>query len=281
MRIIIVGPGRAGMSLATAAAAAGHRIVAVVGKDLQQAAPAAKVFGAEAATTAGPLPPADLLVIATRDGAIGPVADKLASTATDIGAAVHVSGLTPVDVLAKLAGSGVPTGSFHPLQTLPTPEAGAARLEGAWIAVTAAEPLRSVLHGLAESLGAQPFDLADDDKAIYHAAAAAAANFPLAALVMAQDLFGAAGVPFAAAKPLVEAVVANAFSLGPRPSLTGPVARGDVETVRHQLEAVASVAPQWLSTYSALALFLARIAGRGHEFEALLAEWQPGQDDDE
>jgi predicted short-subunit dehydrogenase-like oxidoreductase (DUF2520 family) len=152
-------------------------------------------------------------------------------------------------------------------------------LRGAWMAVTASEPLRSELYDLAESLGAHPFDLEDDAKAVYHAAAAAAANFPLAALVMAKDLFDAAGVPFAAAQPLVEAVVSNVFTLGPRPSLTGPVARGDVATVRTQLDAVAVAAPQWFGTFSSLVLHLARIAGRGHDFEDVLAAWQPPDDE--
>ena len=98
---------------------------------------------------------------------------------------------------------------------------------------------------------------------------------------MARDLFGAAGVPFAAARPLVEAVVANAFELGPRPSLTGPVARGDVETVQDQLNAVAAEAPQWLGTFSTIVLFLARIAGRGQDFEDLIAEWRPEEGENE
>jgi predicted short-subunit dehydrogenase-like oxidoreductase (DUF2520 family) len=92
---------------------------------------------------------------------------------------------------------------------------------------------------------------------------------------MASDLFDAGDVPFVAARPLVEAVVANAFELGPRASLTGPVARGDMATVRRQLDAVAVAAPQWFGTFSSLVLHTARIAGRGHDFEDLLAEWEP------
>ena len=280
MRIIIVGPGRAGMSLAMAALEAGHAIVAVVGRDLEQTQGAAAVVDAQVLTASDSMPEADLLVVATRDAAIEPVARQLAAGSREVRAAVHLSGLTSVAALAALAAAELQVGSFHPLQTLPTPEAGAARLGGAWIAVTADEPLRTDLHRLASSLGARPFDLDDVSKPLYHAAAAAAANFPLGALTMAQDLFGAAGVPFDAARPLVEAVVANAFDLGPRPSLTGPVARGDVETVRRQLDAVAASTPQWFGTFSSLVLHIARIAGRGPEFEDLLAEWTPPEEAD-
>ncbi len=274
MRIIIVGPGRAGMSLAAAAQSAGHEIAGIVGKERAQAITAAEPLGAASFTTADELPPAELLIIATRDAAIAPVAGELAPSAGAVEAAVHVSGLTPVSALARLEQVGLDVGSFHPLQTLPTPEAGASRLGGAWVAVTADEPLRSRLHELAMSMGSRPFDLSESAKATYHAAAAAAANFPLVALIMASDLFAAAGVPFAAARPLVEAVVANAFDLGPRPALTGPVARGDVATVRGQLDAVARTAPEWVGTFSSFVLDVARLAGRGTDFEKLLADWE-------
>ena len=174
-------------------------------------------------------------------------------------------------MLQPLAATGAATGSFHPLQTLPTPEAGADRLAGSWVAVTASEPLTDKLHAFAESLGTHPFDLADEAKPLYHAGAAAAANFPLAALTMAADLFTAAGVPVAAARPLVEAAVANAFEMGPRAALTGPVVRGDAATVSAQLDAVAAATPEWLDGFSAQVALLARIAGRGDEFVDVLA----------
>ena len=71
---------------------------------------------------------------------------------------------------------GVDTGAFHPLQTMPTPDLGARRLAGAWVAVTAVDPLRSLLVDLAVTMGCRPFDLDDRNRAAYHAAAAAAAG---------------------------------------------------------------------------------------------------------
>ena len=279
MRIIVVGPGRAGRSVAGAANSSGHVITAVVGKSRDHAAPAAASLGGAAALGRGDdLPPADLLIVATRDDAIAAVAAELAPhLGGAVGSAVHLSGLKSVSELAPLAAAGCRIGSFHPLQTLPSPEAGAARLSGAWVAVTAEEPLRGTLHELARSLGAHPFDLADGAKALYHAGAAAAANFPLLSLTMASDLFAAAGVPFVAARPLVEAVVANAFEMGPRPALTGPVARGDVGTVAAQLDAVAIAAPQWVAPFAATVLHLAGVAGRGDDFRLLLERWRPPQ----
>lgn len=270
MKIVLVGPGRAGMSLAIAAMSARHEIVAILGRTVDSAKRAAKMVGAAPLTIGDDLPAADLLIIATRDEAIGAVAGAVAANATEIGAAVHVSGLTSVAALAPLAAAGIATGSFHPLQTLPTPKTGAANLAGSYIAITATEPLLSQLQGLATDLGANGFELSDANKPLYHAAAAAAANFPLAALTMASDLFAEAGVPWKAAQPLVAAVVDNAFEMGPRAALTGPVARGDVETVASQLRAVEANAPQWRVPFARLVEVLAKITGRADQFEKVL-----------
>jgi predicted short-subunit dehydrogenase-like oxidoreductase (DUF2520 family) len=264
--IILAGPGRAGRSLAIRVRACGHAIVGVLAR--HDAGIAAAELGAEPLGWNEDLPTADLLVIAVRDDAIAEVADRLAPFSGEVDAAVHLSGLSPIGVLEPL-GSAI--GSFHPLQTLPTPEVGAARLEGAWIAITTDDQvLADRLATLAESIGSRPFVLADESKGVYHAAAAAAANFPLGALSMSRRLFEAAGVPFEAAAPLVEAVVGNAFSMGPEAALTGPIARGDVGTVAAQLEAVAAAAPDLVEDFKAYGRAVAGVAGRSREFEELL-----------
>lgn len=270
MRIALVGPGRAGTALAIAIERAGHDIVAVAARNPQQAEDAAARLDATPLAIGDPMPPVDLVLIAVRDDAIGEVAAALAPVIGDAGGVVHLSGATPVGVLAPIAARGVQTGSFHPLQTLPTADAGADRLDGAWIAVTAPPPLGDTLAGLATSFGGRPFDLEDEQKATYHAAAAAAANFPIAALAVANDLFDAAGVPFEAAQPLVEAIVANAFDLGPGAALTGPVARGDAETVAAQLAAVAAHRPEWEQAFRWFVSATADVAGTTDQLGDLL-----------
>lgn len=278
MRITLVGPGRAGTALALAARAAGHDIVAVLARRPEAAAgAAARVGSAVAGPLDGEFPYCDLVVVATGDNAVSVAARAIAGGPGNMSAAVHLSGLTPVAALEPFAARGLATGSFHPLQTFPTAEAGVARLRGAWIAVTTAdEELRLRLHEFAASIGGHPFDLADEAKPLYHAAAAAAANFPLAALTMAADLFAAAGVPFDAAGPLIRAVVENALDMGPRPALTGPVARGDVATVQAQIQAIDTEAPEWAAGFRAFVAELAKVVGREEEFAALLGSDQEG-----
>lgn len=259
--------------MAIASVDAGHSLVGLVGRDLAHLDAALAVAGWDPSSPrlgiSDPLPECDLLIIAVRDGEIAEVAATLAAAGRHTRAAVHLSGLRSVDVLEPLRTAGTATGSFHPLQTLPTPHIGAARLDGAHAGITADGDLADVLEDYARTLGMAPFRLADGAKALYHAGASAAANFPLATLTMAEDLFAAAGVPLEVARPLVEAVVANAFDIGPRPALTGPVARGDVATVTAQLEAVAAGAPEWLPGFASFVAELARLTGRGHQFAGI------------
>ncbi len=216
-------------------------------------------------------PPADLLVIAVRDDVIGEVATRLAPGAGEIRFAVHLSGLQPVALLSPLSAAGVKLGSFHPLQSLPNAPDGAAALPGSWVAVTADDPgLQGFLEELARSFDAHPFLLADAKKDLYHAAAAASSNYVITALALAEGLFGLAGVPFVAARPLVEAVTDNAFRLGASGALTGPIARGDVGTVRGQLAAVERWAPDLEDDFRAFAKATARLAGTGPTFEGIL-----------
>ncbi len=255
--------------MALALESAGHRIAGVLGRTPGRALAVAREVGSRVLEWPEPLPAADLLIVAVSDDAIEEVAARLAPLAGAVEAAVHLSGLQPVAALNPLAGQGLRVGAFHPLQTLPNPEVGAASLSGAHVAITADDvELRERLEALARSIGAQPFLLDDARRAVYHAAAAAASNFVITALAMAESLFHAARVPFAVAQPLVERIVLNAFVLGPEGALTGPVARGDAGTVRAQLEAVRAAAPHLEPDFRALCRATARLAGT----EAQLAE---------
>lgn len=269
MKIALAGPGRAGMAVAQALRQADHALVAVTARRPAAGEEAAENLGCTSVAWGNRIPPGDLLIVAVRDDAIAAAAADLASAASGYPAAVHLSGAAGIDALDAFAVAGLDVGSFHPLQTIPV---GTSRLSGAWIGITAAHPgFANTLGLLAESIGGVPFDLADASKPTYHAAAAAAANFPLAAMAIAEDLFRAAGVPFEAARPLVDAVVANAFELGPRSALTGPVARGDLGTIAAQVRAVDEVAPEWAEAFRAFVAALASMSGREEDIAGVIS----------
>jgi predicted short-subunit dehydrogenase-like oxidoreductase (DUF2520 family) len=153
----------------------------------------------------------------------------------------HVSGGTPLAALAPHERRF----SVHPLQTL-TKERGPEQLDGAWAAVTGETPeANERALWLAEALGLRPFALADDRRALYHAGAAMASNFLVTLYRTAERLFAEAGAPPEALIPLMERTIANGFEL------TGPIARGDWETVERHLAALDGTGVEPL--YAALA----------------------------
>ena len=136
--------------------------------------------------------------------------------------------------------------SLHPLQTFSL-ELGPEQLDGAWAAVTGendtALQAGRVLAGL---LGLRPFDLDDEERAIYHAAAAFASSFLVTLHEVAAELMEAAGAPPDALEPLMRRTMDNGFNH------TGPLVRGDWETVERHLRAIAARRPQLLPLYQAL-----------------------------
>ena len=234
MRLVIAGAGRAGGSLAIAAERANHQVAGVLSRSgTEEYGPVLEPGEA--------LPDADALLIAVKDDAITDVAEQLAPLSTRVAVAAHLSGFVPVAALQPLQDQGVAVGGFHPLVSMPDPVAGASSLEGSYVGI-GGEPLAvDTLTHLAGSLGLEPFRLDDPDRPAYHAAAAAAANFVVTSLAIAGDLFDSAGVDPRVSRPLVERVVANCFERGASQSLTGPVARGDIDTVVGHLTAAHDV----------------------------------------
>lgn len=154
----------------------------------------------------------------------------------------HVSGAT---TLAPLA----PHESFsmHPLMTVP------ATFEGAGSAVAgSSDRALAVATALAEALGMQPFEIADEDRAAYHAAASMASNYLVALEDAAERLLATTGASRDMLVPLVRATAEN-WARDGAAALTGPIARGDEQTVARQREAVAERAPELLGLFDALA----------------------------
>ena len=169
-------------------------------------------------------PDAGLRLLCVPDRAIAEVAQSIEPGPW----VAHVSGGTPLAALAPHERRF----SVHPLQTLTTSR-GPEQLDGAWAAVTAETPEASGrARWLAETLGLRPFALADDRRALYHAGAAMASNFLVTLHRAAEQLFVAAGAPPEALVPLMRRTIENGFEL------TGPIARGDWETVDRHLDAI-------------------------------------------
>ncbi len=245
-----------------AAQRADHEIVGVLSRSQSDSWPS---FNWDEA-----LPEADLLLIAVSDDSISEVSERLAPHSQSIPVVAHMSGFVPLSALSPFHEDDIATGGFHPLQSLPDAERGAAALTGAYVGI-GGDPLAvDTLTHLATSLGMFPFELDDSSRPAYHAAAAAAANFVVTSLAVSADLFESAGIDPRVSRPLVERAVANVFSEGAWASLTGPIARGDIETVVGHLAAAKEVSQHVGRQFALMAEATAIRAGREED----LHQWR-------
>jgi predicted short-subunit dehydrogenase-like oxidoreductase (DUF2520 family) len=220
--VAIVGRGRLGGALVTALRGAGVAVDGPLG------------HGADGAG-------ADTVILCVPDGEIAAAAAHVAPGRL-VG---HCSGAT---TLAPLAGHEA--FSLHPLMTVP--EHGAS-FAGATAAIAGTTPRAlETARGLAQALGMRSAEVADPDRAAYHAAASIASNFLVTLEGAAERLAATAGVDREALAPLVRATVENWAEHGARRALTGPIARGDEATVTRQRDAVAERVPDLLPLWDAL-----------------------------
>ena len=261
MRIAVLGAGRVGTAMALLWQRAGHQIVGVSGRD-HTSARVATFLGAvpvlpmdQAAVTA------EVGVIAVPDDAIVSVAGEVRPTLAPGTWLGHLSGARGLDVL----GPWPRRFAMHPLQTFPDVERGLLRMAGAAAAITAEDEEGFALgETLARDVGAVPFRLREEDRALYHAAAVFASNHVVATSAIAERLFAAAGVPdpLAAMAPLQRATIDNVASLGPAAALTGPAVRGDAATISSNLRAVSGAEPGAVAVYVAMCRSMAELAER-------------------
>jgi predicted short-subunit dehydrogenase-like oxidoreductase (DUF2520 family) len=187
---------------------------------------------------------AALVLVCVPDAAIAEVAGSI-----ELGPwLAHVSGATPLSALDPHRRRF----GLHPLQTF-TRARGPEQLDGAWAAVTAeTENARELGFELARLLGVEPFALADDARPLYHAGAAIASNYLVTLHRVAAELFRAAGAPPEALTPLMRRTIDNGFEL------TGPIERGDWETVEAHRRAIRATRPDLEPLYDVLAEATAR-----------------------
>ena len=211
LSVRLIGPGRAGRSLAAALADAGCAVRGVLGRGDDVSSAAAGV---------------DLIVLATPDAAVAEVAAAVAPAPGTVVA--HLSGALGLDVLAPHARRA----SLHPLVPLPSPEVGRLRLRGGATFAVAGDPLAREVVGL---LGGRTIVVDDARRAAYHAAACIASNHVVALLGQVERVAADAGLELADFLGLTRAALADVSDLGPAAALTGPAARGDEATLaRHR-----------------------------------------------
>ncbi|MEM8559610.1 MAG: DUF2520 domain-containing protein [Bacteroidota bacterium] len=277
--VTLVGAGAVGRVLALRLRAQAYPIRAILSRTRAHAdALARKVEAASASDDLRDLPPATrLLLICVPDDDLPRVADDLARVRHDWRGTVvaHVSGALPAAVLDPLADLGADVLSFHPLQTI-TPQSDPATLDDIYVGLEGdAKPVAAGIE-LAVGLGMRYLVLSAEAKARYHLAASMASNFFVTLMGLVQEILLSLDIDradsFAVIEPLVRGTLANLAASTPEDVLTGPVARGDLDTLRRHGLALRQHLPHLIPVYSALTVETTRLAVRSGSLDPEDAE---------
>ncbi|MEM6325865.1 MAG: DUF2520 domain-containing protein [Bacteroidota bacterium] len=275
----IVGAGAAGRVLALRLTEAGYPVRAVISRTQAHAETLARAVGAPVASADLEDLPRDvsLVLLCVPDDQLADVAELLTGVRLrwpDVVVA-HVSGAIPSDALEPLAMEGAAVLSFHPLQTL-TRRDGADALEGAYVGLEG--PSRGIAAGieLAVGLGLRYVVIPAEAKPRYHLAAVMTSNFLVTLLGVVQEVLASLDIGrrdgLAMLEPLLRGTLDSLASRGPEEALTGPVVRGDMETIHRHGLALRQHLPQLVPAYAALSVETVRLAVRSGRLDPDRAE---------
>lgn len=256
-RIGVVGAGRVGAVLAASLRSAGYEIVAVAGESsasrtrIETLLPGVPVAKPTAVAKA-----CDLLLLTVPDDMLDNVVNMLsASGAIRAGQyVVHTSGRHGLAVLEPAHELGARVAAMHPAMTFTGTDVDLNRLPGCVFGVTAGPEARGLAEALVADLGGQPIWVPEDRRTLYHAGLAHGANHLVTLVAQSMELLRDSGAddPAATLRPLLTAALDNALTYGDA-ALTGPIVRGDVNTVRAHLAEIADSAPGTLESYVVMA----------------------------
>jgi Uncharacterized conserved protein len=244
-RVFIIGPGHVGRGLFRAFRASGVEVVGLHGKR-----PSA------VGTSSGEIPrtasQANVVLVCVRDPQLDDAIQEVAAAAKDGRVSrdtviLHTSAIAEPAGLLALSSAGFPGGTFHPLVPFSDPDVSAELLRKAWIGIDGENAAKNASRRLAGHLGARTLEIPPGRKPAYHAAAVISSNFPVVLASVAGHLLHDIGIPDASAYQAVDSLmsgaIANIKQSMPDDALTGPVVRGDAETVGKHLRALEGMEP--------------------------------------
>ncbi len=269
--IAIIGLGKVGTAVGHLLRNAGHEIAAVA--DRSPDALKRGITHTGGAASKDPLhaaQSADAIFITTPDDLIRSACDEIAEGG-GFGPGkkvVHMSGAGGLDLLESARASGAQIATIHPLQSFVDMEGVISSIPGSAFSITAEGEMRDWAVRIVEDLGGIPFFVSDEDKPFYHAAACMASNYLVTLMNMVEGIYRQIGMQENEALrsfwPLVRGTIRNIEGKGTEKSLTGPIARGDIGTIRKHLTVLGEKAPRLLVLYREMGLFTVDIALRNN-----------------
>lgn len=258
LKLGFIGAGTVGTALSVRLNSKGYPVVAVSSRsrtsaqNLARAVNGCQVLDSNQAVADN----AELIFITTPDDAIASVASQIQWHPGQ--SVVHCSGAASTDILQPAKEFGAQVGAFHPLQTFASAKQAIENIPGSTFALEAEEPLLNTLKDMATALDGHWVELKASDKVIYHASAVIACNYMVTMVKLATDLWQSFAVPphqaTQALLPLLRGTLNNIDTVGIPQCLTGPIARGDIGTIKKHLDALQEKVPSLLPTYRELGL---------------------------
>ena len=277
-RVFIVGAGHVGRGLFRAFRGSGIEVLGLHGRR-----------HTAWTTSTGPIPSsisdANTILLAVRDNQIDDAIAELIdhgphnhrprlATGTVV---LHTSGSAEPELIPQLSRRGLGGGTFHPLIPFGSPEKVPELLRKAWIGIDGDDLARAASRRIAGHIGSRTLEIPPGGKPLYHAAAVMSSNFPVVLAELASELFIALGVPERSAQQavhgLMDAAVSNLSEHSPVEALTGPVVRGETETLLHHLAALRGDADA-RAVYKRLSLAALTIAAQRGVPPEVIAEMQ-------
>ncbi|GAA4931335.1 hypothetical protein GCM10023224_09100 [Streptomonospora halophila] len=275
----VVGAGRVGSVLGAALERAGHRVVAASAvSEASRERAARRLPSARIAEPAEVVAESDLVLLTVPDDALEPLVGGLVETGADFTGTflVHASGAHGFHALAPATSAGALPLALHPVMTFTGRDEDLDRLASCSFGVTAPDALRPIAEALVVEMGAEPVWIAEEHRTLYHTALTGGANHLVTLVAESASLLRAAGVehPARMLGPLLGAALDNGLRLG-MDGLSGPVLRGDTETVSAHIDELRRHSPESVPAYVALARLTAdRALAAGllkpHDAERLL-----------
>lgn len=266
-RIGIIGTGVVGSAVALVLHSKGHVISGVCSKNgLSSAELAEKINTRCYAEPEEFLQESDIILITTPDREIGTIAENLSKTRVvrKNHVCLHMSGALPASVLQPLQVLGVSIGSVHPLQSFAGITQAVDNLPGTFFAVQGDPKAVDTALEIVKELGGSPYLIDEKDKALYHLGACAASNYIVSLIHYAVSVFKQIGMQdkqaLDALFPLIMGTMHNIETMGPVKALTGPIARGDTETVKKHLSVLSALGPEFTGVYKTLGEYTSRVA---------------------
>lgn len=266
-KVGIIGTGVVGSAVAILLQQKGHTITGVCSKNGVSAADLAQSLGCRyCSEPVQVLLESEIIFITTPDRELGEVAALLASSGRveDHQIFYQMSGALPAEVLQPLSQAGGVIASVHPLQSFANVTKAIDNLPGSFFAVQGEEKAVEVAFSLVEELLGRPFMLKSSDKALYHLGACVASNYLVSTIHYAVNIYKKIGmseeVAINALMPLIRGTLANIEALGPVKALTGPVARGDTNTIGKHLEALKELDSGLSDFYCSLGCYTTGVA---------------------